>query len=430
MNYNMKKFLVSITLIFVAFSISFAQQYDVLDKVKADVRKSNGMEGPFRFDGLKPLSKAPAGYKAFYISHYARHGSRYSSSSKTYTIIHDVLDKANELGVLTPYGKELRNKYESFYMEPWINTGDLVPLGFEQHKKIGEFAAKEFPSVFKGSRKVNAISSTAQRSIVSMSAFSLGLKSRNPKLDITHGSNHVGMTVAAPPSAPDALVRHFKGEDDAPALESAESFRARTAREGELLNKLFTDTSFIKNVKYGERFPFELWQLYCGYHNYEDRPLFDDLFTDEQRVGFWEAENYESYLYEATARYSQIPLLEDIIQKADAAFKDPEKAADLRFGHDYILEALAALLNLNGWGTAVSKPEDVKYWFQNYNVPMAATLMFVFYRNSRNDILFKVLLNEEECTIPQLKAVKGPYYRWNDFLSWYDSMRAAHPEIK
>ena len=426
----MKKLLILLSLSILSFSLGFAQQYDVLDKVKADVRKSDGMEGPFRFDGLAPLTKAPNGYKAFYVSHYGRHGSRYSSSSKTYTIIHDVLNRANELGVLTPYGKELRSKYDAFYMEPWINSGDLVPLGFEQHKRIGEFAASSFPEVFKGTRKVDAISSTAQRSIVSMSAFSLGLKGRNPKLDITLGSNHVGMTVAAPPSAPESMVRHFKGEYDTPKLESAESFRARTSREDELLKKLFTDSSFLGNMKYGSRFPFELWQLYCGYHNYEEQPLFDDLFTDDLRLAFWEAENYESYLIDATARYCQIPLLEDIVVKAGEAFNDPDKAADLRFGHDYILEAMAALINLNGCGTAVSKPEDVKYWFQNYSIPMAATFMMVFYRNRKGDILFKILLNEEECTLPQLTAVKGPYYRWNDFLAWYDALRAEHPEIK
>ena len=38
-----------------------AQQYDVLDIVKADVRKSYGMEGPHRLDEFGTLSKAPAG---------------------------------------------------------------------------------------------------------------------------------------------------------------------------------------------------------------------------------------------------------------------------------------------------------------------------------------------------------------------------------
>ncbi|MBR4826903.1 MAG: hypothetical protein IKZ91_03360 [Bacteroidales bacterium] len=406
-----------------------AQQYDVLDQVRSDIRKSYGMEGPHRFDAKAPLTKAPCGYKPFYISHYGRHGSRYAWNSKTYTIIRDVLEKASECNALTPYGEQFRAKYLDFYMEPWINAGDLVPLGFEQHRKIGEFAAASFPEVFKGNRKVMAISSTAQRCIVSMGAFTLGLKSRNGNLAVTLSSNHKGMAVAVPPSAPEELVRHFKGEKDEPALESPASYSARLAPADEVLDKLFTDKSFIKDVKYGDRFVSELWQLYCGYHNYEPAPLFDDLLTDSQRLAFWEAENYESYIIDATQRYKVIPLLEDIVAKAAAAFDDPAQAADLRFGHDYVLEALAALMNINGCGTAVTKPEDAKYWFQNYSIPMAATLMMVFYRGGKGDILFKVLMNEEEATLPQLEAVKGHYYRWSDFLKWYDELLLAHPEI-
>ena len=79
-----------------------AQQYDVLEKVKADVRKSYGMEGPHRLDEFGTLSKAPKGYKPFYISHYGRHGSRYAWNDETYTLLRDVFPKAKELNVLTP----------------------------------------------------------------------------------------------------------------------------------------------------------------------------------------------------------------------------------------------------------------------------------------------------------------------------------------
>lgn len=72
----------------------------------------------------------------------------------------------------------------------------------------------------------------------------------------------------------------------------------------------------------------------------------------------------------------------------------------------------------------------MKYWFQSYNVPMAATVLFVFYRDKRGDILFKVLQNEAEVTLPQLQPVSGPYYRWSDFTRWADGMMAAHPAIE
>lgn len=408
----------------------YAQQYDVLDQVRSDVRKSYGMEGPHRFDTPAPLTKAPKGYKPFYINHYGRHGSRYAWNADTYIIVHNAFAKAKELGVLTPYGQEFARKYEVFYMEPWINAGDLVPLGFDQHQRIGEFIFYTFPAVFKGERKVDALSSTSQRCIVSMGAFNLGLKSRNEDLRIRLNSNHKGMTIVAPPSAPRTLRKHYKGEQADLPLESADDFWDRKVDFDGILDKLFTDCSFFDGLEGGSRsFVVELFQIYCGYHNYVTEPLFDDLLTDEQRVNFWEAFNYSSFRTDQTARYSEIPLLVDFIEKAESAFLDSDKAADLRFGHDYILEAFVALLNLNGCATVPATADEVKYWFQSYNIPMAATLLFVYYKNRKDDILFKVLLNEEEVSLPALNPVNGPYYRWSDFLAWAKAVIEAHPQL-
>ena len=46
-------------------------------------------------------------------------------------------------------------------------------------------------------------------------------------------------------------------------------------------------------------------------------------------------------------------------------------------------------------------------------------LQFIFYRSDPKDqdVLFKVLLNEEEATLP-LQPVSGPYYRWSDFRQY------------
>ena len=427
----MKKILLlALSALLCAFSLQ-AQQYDVLDQVRQDVRKSRGMEGPHRFDGIVPLTKAPSGYKPFYIGHYGRHGSRYAWNSKTYTLIQEVLEKADKKGVLTPYGKDFRQKYEAFYMEPWINAGDLVPLGFDQHRRIGEFVYKSFPQVFKGEAKVNAVSSTAQRCIVSMGAFNLGLKSGNPKLQITMGSTHEGMSIIAPPSAPRQLRRRFEGEKAHVEMESVESFAARLAPYDAVLDRLFTDISFLDSFEGGkDKFLDELFELYCGYHNYVEEPLFDDLLTEDERVKAWEVSNYYSFREDITSRYSVIPLLEDFIAKGKAAGAGNGPAADLRFGHDYILEGLVTLLNVNNMGNIPATPAEAKYWFQNYNIPMAATMLFVFYKNRKGEVLFKVILNEHEAVLPALTPVTGPYYRWNDFLSWTDTILKAHPEIK
>ena len=146
-------------------------------------------------------------------------------------------------------------------------------------------------------------------------------------------------------------------------------------------------------------------------------------------MNFWEASNYYSFYTDITSRYGVIPLLQDILSKADAAIPDPNRAAHLRFGHDYILEGLATLLNINKMGTIPATPEEAKYWFQSYNIPMAGTLLFVFYKNKKDDVLFKVVLNENEATLPDLTPVEGVYYRWSDFRAWADGIIRAHPEI-
>jgi hypothetical protein len=51
---------------------------------------------------------------------------------------------------------------------------------------------------------------------------------------------------------------------------------------------------------------------------------------------------------------------------------------------------------------------------------MAGNVQFIFYRKSPadRDPLFKVLLNENEATLP-LPTQQAPYYRWSDFRSYY-----------
>jgi hypothetical protein len=51
---------------------------------------------------------------------------------------------------------------------------------------------------------------------------------------------------------------------------------------------------------------------------------------------------------------------------------------------------------------------------------MACNLQFVFYRRSPDDrdVLFKVLQNEDEATLP-IATDCAPYYHWKDFREFY-----------
>ena len=97
--------------------------------------------------------------------------------------------------------------------------------------------------------------------------------------------------------------------------------------------------------------------------------------------------------------------------------------------------------------------EELKQWYQDRGLPPAETTRFfigedykgprafgiykdektgncVVYKNKGNDILFKVVLNENEATLPGLNPVQGVYYRWADFKALADQIMKEHPEVK
>ncbi len=404
-----------------------AQIYDVIDVVAASRDKLAGCEGPYRFEDVA-RTPAPKGYSPFYISHYGRHGSRYAWNSATYTVLKKVLDAAASSNSLTERGRELYEDFNDFYFEPLVNTGDLTDLGMEQHMEIARIMCENFPEVFKDGGKVLARASTSQRAIVSMNAFTVSLQKHAPKLDIAMNSLHTNLLYTNSTGAPREIAEYYEGEVRIP--ESTVDFRDRMTDYDAILGKLFTDRGFLEEIGGRREFVYELFSLWAGYHNYCDGDWLEDIFTKDQLLKLWEAENYAVYAGHSRNRYRMIPLLMDIITQADEAVKTGEYKGHFRFGHDTVVNAICPLLNINGSGFEPDKAEDVKYWFQNYDTPKAANIQFVLYRSKKNpEILFKLLRNGSEASLPQLKPVSGPYYRWEDFKYWAASVVEAHPRI-
>ncbi|MBR1926786.1 MAG: hypothetical protein IJ840_03405 [Bacteroidales bacterium] len=405
-----------------------AQVSDVIDVVAASRDKLAGCEGPYRFDapGLTP---APKGYVPFYISHYGRHGSRYAWNSGTYTVIKKVLDAATDANALTERGRRLYEDFNAFYLEPLVNTGDLSDLGMTQHMEIARIMCESFPEVFKDGGRILARASTSQRAIVSMNAFTVSLQKNAPKVQIEVNSLHTNLPVTNPTGAPKEIAEYYEGEVLVP--ESTRTFRDRMTDYDAILGKLFTDRGFLEEIGGRRDFVYELFNLWAGYHNYCDGEWLEDIFTKDQLLKAWEVENYSVYAGHSRNRYRMIPLLKDIIALADEAILTGEYKGHFRFGHDTIVNAFCPLLNIDGSGYEPDKPEDVKYWFQNYDTPKAANIQFVLYRSKRSpEILFKLLRNGREVSLPQIKPVAGPYYRWDDLKSWAASLMEAHPLIQ
>ena len=83
---------------------------------------------------------------------------------------------------------------------------------------------------------------------------------------------------------------------------------------------------------------------------------------------------------------------------------------------------LTCLLDLDGLGKQIKNLDDLdkEGWLDYRIFPMACNIQFVFYRKNYGDkdIIFKVLRNENEATLP-IKTDIAPYYHWNDFKEYY-----------
>lgn len=146
-----------------------------------------------------------------------------------------------------------------------------------------------------------------------------------------------------------------------------------------------------------------------------------DIFEYEELIGVWKTVNARMYVCNAAAPLNgglmprcAVPLLRNILESADAAIKKGTPAADLRFGHDTHLIRLLALMQIEGCSNQETDMEKFHLAWQDYRVsPMGANLQLVFYRNGKNDVLVKFLLNENEVTLP-IKGGKVLYYSWEE----------------
>lgn len=418
----MKKLL--FTAIISLFAITTIAQ-SVQEDLKRDIRysASNQMAYPTPTQALTP---APEGYKPFYISHYGRHGSRYLINPKDYSYPHEVLKSADSAGVLTPLGKDVLKRYEIIIQEADNRYGELTPLGAEQHRQIARRMYERFPEVFEGNVWVDAKSTVVIRCILSMTNELTELTRLNPKLRIRHDA-----------SMHDMYYMNFNDKELLGKKWNKESNDVYEKYFKEMVNydyafcQLFTDTSFVWRKADARKFYEKLFHTANNLQNLEARKKVTlyDLFTDEDIYNNWRVANMWWYLGYGFSQlnggkqpYVQRNLLRKIIEEADSCIVLQNPGATLRFGHETMVMPLTVLMGLNGYDLVTDDYAhlDQKGWV-NYRIfPMGANIQLVFYRRNtgNKDVLVKVLLNENEATLP-IKSDTAPYYKWSEVRDYY-----------
>ena len=186
-------------------------------------------------------------------------------------------------------------------------------------------------------------------------------------------------------------------------------------------NRHGTDQLTAKGTKYHDKFSM-----------FKDLYTADELYHNWLQVNaYWNISYGSSPHNGGTQPFSQRNLLKKIIQEADSCINIEHPGANLRFGHETMVLPLTCLLGINGFDQQVSDLETLaeRGWV-NYKVfPMAANLQIVFYRKNINDddVLIKLLINENEATLP-IKTDCAPYYHWKDVRNYCLEKLATYKE--
>lgn len=362
---------------------------------------------------------APKGYHPFYISMFARHGSRWLPDERRYDAVDSVFaDTSN----LTALGRDVRQRLLRIHDDARGCAGELTAVGERQHRGLAERMVGQWGEVFAGGGVVEARSSTVNRCAMSMTAFLVRLAQLRPELEISAATGKRYMQYIAYVSPEEqALEDSVHGEWTMnPRRLMCSLFRnpSRVAHWNDIAQELHTIASDTQDTGTGI-------SLY-------------DIFTEDEMRQIYDMNNRRMQLCNGinplnngTPQRCAASLWRDIADKADRAIVEhchhvasepssacplepstacPSHVADFRFGHDTSLYRLLSLLGL----FASDRRMD-------FIIPMAANLQLVFFTNAGNDVIVKFMHNEREIAIPQLEKSRGkgyslpwPYYRWGD----------------
>ena len=419
----------SLLALFVSLLCLGAYAQSSLEEITANPEKAGGVYLAYPTE-FAPQSKAPKGYKPFYISHYGRHGSRYLISNEDYTRALYLFRDAHESHALTALGEDVYKRLEQVFAEADGHGGDLSPLGVRQHRGIAERMYKNYPDVFKQKGVISARSTTSMRVALSMVAFIGRLTELNPKLNIDWETSNANMWYL---NSHTDEYNQLKNDFNGWRKNHSDFGNRGIPDETRFLTLLYKDPSKGPKGLMGQ-----IFNIAVDLQDMETDIDMFDLFTPEEMYELWKNENCwfflcdgDSPLNKGTAIESCKTLLRHFINQADLAVQGKGDVATLRFGHDGNIIPLAAIMRLKDCDS--NEPDVNKIdekWRDYYVSPMGANIQLIFYKKKgSDDVLVKFLHNERETSIPVSTDI-APYYHWKDVRDFFIKQAGGLEEPK
>lgn len=397
----------------------------VIDLIKANPAYASCNYNTYPDSITAVYTPAPAGKKPFYFSHYGRHGSRYISSRSGFDIPFKMVALADSLNELTPTGQRVYQEMKLVMQDTEGRWGELTGYGRKQHRNIARRMARNFPEVFHPGARVQAYSTVVPRCIESMGTALIELLQEEPTLQVSQESSQRNQWFM------NYQDRELRRQQMTPQIRKVyNEYITKYMGNTRLMELIFKNPDIVEEVVDEGQFNYYLMKMglfQLNTHLYRNTYLLDIFQTDEL-YRMWQIDNALWYLQQGACKlnggrqpYSQRHLLRRIIADADSCIRLADPGAQLRYGHETVLLPLVCLIGINGYDLETDdfSQLEAKGWWCSSVFPMGSNLQFIFYRSGLDDsdVLFKVLLNEEEARLP-IQTDCAPYYHWNDFRTY------------
>ena len=373
------------------------------------------------------------GMVPFYINHLGRHGARFPTSGKALERVKGVLILAEQEKRLTAQGRELLVtvlQLSEAFKGKW---GELSTVGEQEQKEIAERMLSRYPEIFADSARVEAIATYVPRCISSMNAFLSGMEKQDSSLVIKKSAG----------KQYDALLRFFDlnkpyvcYKEKGGWIPLYESFVQDKMSVAPVMKRIF--------LTYGQEIEQEdrefVMALFSIAAILPDTGLSFDIkgiFNDQEWCDYWQTQNLRQYLTKSAAPIGNMlpvaiawPLLSEFIQTTEKAINgQSDNRANLRFAHAETVIPFVALMGIGETDIQIASSDSVSAYWKDYEIaPMAANVQWVLYRDKNSEVWIKVLLNEQEVSIPVVTSC-FPYYRWEEVRHYLKQRIAMSKEI-
>ena len=253
-----------------------------------------------------------------------------------------------------------------------------------------------------------------------MSSFCQELVQCNPKIEVREQSSRFTLDGVVPNDRQNPVKNDYPKGVKPRFEKNRDKFQSSSTLKDDIIKRVFTSTEGLKGDM--NHIASNLINLYTSLPSIGHEGMMGNIITDEELVARWEGENLGSYAWVFGPQYEMIPILNDILKKAEAVINgSSDHISDLRFGHDTCIGPLTVLMGINGADKDPEDPYEVKNVYQNWQTGKASNIQLIFYRSKKSsDILLKCLLNGKEASLP-VPTDNYPYYKWTDFRDFYQN---------